>query len=167
MKSILQIRFLRVGRSWLYTAGLAGFAACGLVCDVLLGFHGRSQEDLGTIPRTPNYHRVCPYNISTCSIYPKNPKWSQEAGSNPSFKSAATAIHRLQSPYITLMNFENTTISHGMSGTMLGKWWERVHRKPPNIGAVLIRKGFWGVLYSNHNKEPAPPNPILIIKAPM
>ena len=53
LKSILKIRFLRVGRSWLYTAGLSGFAACGLVCDVLLGFAGRSQEDLGTVPRTP------------------------------------------------------------------------------------------------------------------
>ena len=34
---------------------------------------------------------------------------------------------------------------------------------PVNMGALIIRIGFWGILYYSYNKEP--PNPILIIKA--
>ena len=34
------------------------------------------------------------------------------------------------------------------------------------IGALIIRIGFWGILYYSYNKEP-PQNPILIIKAPI
>ena len=33
-----------------------------------------------------------------------------------------------------------------------------------NIGALIIRIGFWGILYYTYNKEP--PKPIVIIKAP-
>ena len=32
-----------------------------------------------------------------------------------------------------------------------------------NIGVLIIRIGFWGIFYCNHNKDPPPPpNPMLI-----
>ena len=34
-----------------------------------------------------------------------------------------------------------------------------------NIGALIIRIGFGGILYYSSNKDP-PPNPILVINAP-